>query len=186
MKKFGMYSLVLVAVLLAGCSQKNVEMDSSSKQDSNMNQKGSDSSLDKMSDASMNENTIETETVGNGNYLTVSGKKVFVENLYFAFDKYNLTDEMRETSKSNATKLSTLSTNVKVKIEGNCDEWGTDEYNYALGLKRAKAAKDALVADGIPSSSITLVSFGESNPAVTERTVAAWKLNRRVEYKLLP
>ena len=129
---------------------------------------------------------METETVGNGNYLTVSGKKVFVENIYFAFDKYDLTDDMRETSKSNATKLSSLSTNVKVKIEGNCDEWGTDEYNYALGLKRAKSAKDALVADGIPSSSISLVSFGESNPSCTDRTVNCWKQNRRVEYKLLP
>ena len=189
MKKFGMYSLMVAAVLLTGCSQKNVEMDSSSKKDTNMQQKstGTDSKLDTMSDANMaeNNNAMETETVGNGNYLTVSGKKVFVDNLYFAFDKYNLTDEMRETSKSNATKLSSLSTNVKVKLEGNCDEWGTDEYNYALGLKRAKAAKDALVADGIPSSSITLVSFGESNPVCTDKNAACWQKNRRSEHKLV-
>ncbi len=190
MKKFGMYSLMIAAVLLTGCSQKNVEMDSSAKDSSkqDVQQKSSDSSLNKMSDSNMNETnmTMEMESVGNGNYLSVDGKKVFVDNLYFAFDKYSLTDDMREISKANATKLSGLSTNVKIKLEGNCDEWGTDEYNYALGLKRAKAAKDALIADGISSSQISLVSFGESNPACTERTVNCWKQNRRVEYKLLP
>ncbi len=190
MKKFGMYSLLVVAVLITGCSQKNVEMENSNKNKKVTDEKSATSSskLDNMSELNMNETneSIEVESVGNGNYFSIAGKKVFVDNLYFDFDKYNLTDEMRETSKSNASKLSALSTNIKVKLEGNCDEWGTDEYNYALGLKRAKATKDALVADGIPSSQITLVSFGESNPTCNDRTVNCWQQNRRVEYKLLP
>jgi len=195
MKKYGVYSVLLAAALFAGCSQKNVEMDANSQnksqmktdmQDANSESKMAkmDSANDSMSDSSSMMNDDHNQM--NGNYVMVSGKKVFVENLYFAFDKYNLDDSNRELAKSNAVKLSSLEQNTKIKLEGNSDEWGTDEYNYALALKRAKSAKDALIADGISSSSITMVSFGESNPTCTDKTVECWKQNRRVEYKLLP
>jgi peptidoglycan-associated lipoprotein len=192
MKKYGVYSLILAAVLFAGCSQKNVEIDASDKsknQGQSQMVDSSESTLDKMdeSNSSMDHASMsDGDNPANGNYLMVAGKKVLVENLYFAFDKYNLDDDNREIAKSNAVKLSALNQAAKIKLEGNSDEWGTDEYNYALALKRAKSAKDALVADGISSSSITMVSFGESNPTCTDKTVECWKQNRRVEYKLLP
>ena len=192
MKKYGVYSLLLATILFSGCSQKNVEIDSSKNQNEKQNQNQvatSESSLDKVNEANAqmdHSNMNEEQASVNGNYLMIAGKKVFVDNLHFAFDKYNLDDENREIAKSNAVKLSVLSKNVKIKLEGNSDEWGTDEYNYALSLKRAKAAKDALISDGISSSSITMVSFGESNPTCTDKTVECWKQNRRVEYKLLP
>jgi len=192
MKKYGVYSILLAAALFTGCSQKNVEIDSSKNQDTAMagaSSSSSESSLDQVSESNnqMDHSTMmETQNPANGNILMIAGKKVLVENLYFAFDKYNLNDENREVAKTNAVKLSAVNQNVKIKLEGNSDEWGTDEYNYALSLKRAKAAKNALVADGIPSSSITMVSFGESNPTCTDKTVECWKQNRRVEYKLLP
>ena len=75
---------------------------------------------------------------------------------------------------------------LSVKVEGNCDEWGTDEYNYALGLKRAKAAKDALVKQGVAADRITVVSYGESNPVCTDKTKACDAQNRRAEFKVLP
>ena len=96
---------------------------------------------------------------------------------------------MREIATVNYSKIDETASSypdVKVKLEGNSDEWGSDEYNYALGLKRAKAAKDALVADGIDASKIVLVSFGESNPICTQKNTACWKMNRRVDYRLLP
>jgi len=195
MKKYGVYSVLLAAVLFAGCSQKNVEMDANSQNKNEMKKEmqdaNSESKMEKMDAANetMNgssEMMSSDDNQMNGNYLMVAGKKVFVENLYFAFDKYNLDDSNRELAKSNAVKLSSLEQNTKIKLEGNSDEWGTDEYNYALALKRAKSAKDALIADGISSSSITMVSFGESNPTCTDKTVECWKQNRRVEYKLLP
>lgn len=192
MKKYGVYSLLLATILFSGCSQKNVEIDSSKNQNEKQNQSQdmtSESSLDKVNETNsqMNHSDMnEEETSVNGNYLMIAGKKVFVDNLHFAFDKYNLDDKNRELAKNNAVKLSVLNQNTKIKLEGNSDEWGTDEYNYALSLKRAKAAKDALISDGIPSSSITMVSFGESNPTCTDKTVECWKQNRRVEYKLLP
>ncbi len=72
--------------------------------------------------------------------------------------------------------------NIALKIEGNCDEWGSDEYNFALGLKRAKSAKDALVEEGLDASKITTVSLGESNPKCTAKTEECWQQNRRVEF----
>jgi len=195
MKKYGVYSVLLAAVLFAGCSQKNVEMDANSQNKNEMKKEmqdaNSESKMEKMDAANETMNgssdmMSSDDNQMNGNYLMVAGKKVFVDNLYFAFDKYNLDDSNRELAKSNAVKLSSLEQNTKIKLEGNSDEWGTDEYNYALALKRAKSAKDALIADGISSSSITMVSFGESNPTCTDKTVECWKQNRRVEYKLLP
>ena len=76
--------------------------------------------------------------------------------------------------------------NLSIKVEGNCDEWGTDQYNYALGLKRAKSVKDALGARGVNADRIMVVSYGESNPACKESNKACWDKNRRAEFKLLP
>ena len=193
MKKYGVYSLLLATILFTGCSQKNVEIDSGKTQDemqTKTDSMNSESSLDKVSETNSKMDHSSSDMMmdkpENGNYLMIAGKKALVENVYFAFDKYNLDDDNRVTAKDNAVKLSALDENVKIKLEGNSDEWGTDEYNYALSLKRAKTTKNALVADGIPSSSITMVSFGESNPTCTDKTVECWKKNRRVEYKLLP
>jgi len=82
-------------------------------------------------------------------------------------------------------KLSGVQAGTTIKIEGNSDEWGTDEYNYALGLKRAKAVKDSLVMDGIAAQGISVVSFGESNPVCSEKNSACWQKNRRSEHKLV-
>lgn len=176
MKKLGMYSLLLAAILFTGCSQKNVEMDS-------------DSALDKVdgngatTEQMMTDSSMDGST-SNGVYVMLDGKKVFLGSVYFAFDKYDLSTEMRDVVKTNSALLSAY--NGKIKVEGNCDEWGTDEYNYALGLKRAKAVKDALVADGIESSNISLISFGESNPVCEDKNKECWQKNRRADHRLLP
>ena len=73
-----------------------------------------------------------------------------------------------------------------IKLEGNCDEWGSDEYNYALGLRRANAVKAAMTAQGVSADRITMVSYGESNPVCTDKTKECWAHNRRVDFKLLP
>lgn len=186
MKKLGIYSFLIAAVLLTGCSQKNVEMDADSGaakgSESSLNQIDSQESVSSANDSMSSESMMET--ADNGIYAMIDGEKVFLESIYFAFDKFNLTQEMRDVAKSNAQALSPYNGNIKV--EGNCDEWGTDEYNYALGLKRAKAVKDALVADGLEASSISVISFGESNPVCTDKTTQCWQKNRRAEHRLLP
>ncbi len=188
MKKIGIYSFLVAAVLFTGCSQKNVEMDGSSVgQDSQAS--NSESTLDNINNANIQEDVANdslAQKAENGYYYMINGEKVFIENIYFGFDKYTLNGDMIEKTKANAQKLAGIKATTKVKIEGNCDEWGTDEYNYALGLKRAKATKDALVAEGLNADAISLVSFGESNPVCTDKNSNCWQKNRRAEHKLLP
>jgi peptidoglycan-associated lipoprotein len=180
MKKYGLLAFITATLLFTGCSQKTVEMEQTAPAPTN-----SESALNTVETTNNNSMAADNMTVdGKGNYFVVNGKKEFIQSIYFGFDKFKLTEEQRKIASDNAAKLKGLTGNVKV--EGNCDEWGTDEYNYALGLKRAKVVKDALVADGIPSNAISVVSFGESNPVCSDKTKECWSKNRRAEYKPLP
>lgn len=107
-----------------------------------------------------------------------------VEKIYFAFDKYNISMPMQEVVRTNADLFNTEVPNTKILVEGNCDEWGTDEYNQALGLRRAKAGKEALVARGVAADRISIKSYGETNPVCTERTRACDARNRRDDFKI--
>ena len=107
--------------------------------------------------------------------------------VYFDFDIFSVKSNMEDVVEDNADKLKTDAyANTNIKLEGNCDEWGTDEYNYALGLKRAKSVKDYLVSEGVSTDRISIISFGESNPTCNDKNKACWNQNRRVETKLLP
>jgi len=181
MKKLSIYTFLVAAVLFAGCSQKEVEV-------GNEAPKNSESALNNIDNSNIQDEVINDamlERANNGYYYMINGEKVFVENIYFGFDKYSLTSDMKEVAKSNASKLAGIQSGTTIKVEGNCDEWGTDEYNYALGLKRAKVVKDALVMDGITSDAVSVVSYGESNPVCTDKNKDCWSKNRRSEHKLV-
>lgn len=122
---------------------------------------------------------------GNGMYGNTSGiyGDASIQNIYFDVDQYSITSEKLGQVSQNANLLRNSG---KIKVEGHCDASGSDEYNYALGLKRAKATKDALVANGIAPNSITLVSMGESSPeCATSSSAECYAKNRRVEFKVL-
>ncbi len=107
-----------------------------------------------------------------------------LSNIYFDFDKSDLHD----LSKNELQKIGGwLSQNpdTKIRIEGNCDERGTDEYNLALGERRAVAAKNYLVSLGISPKRIYTISFGEENPADPGHNEAAWSKNRRDEFNIV-
>lgn len=104
-------------------------------------------------------------------------------SIYFGFDNYSVSGDMQENMGVN-TQVARGATAI-IKIEGNCDEFGTDEYNYALGLKRAKAVKDTLIAQGIAGNKMMLVSFGESTPACQEATDSCYQQNRRVDLRIV-
>jgi peptidoglycan-associated lipoprotein len=109
-----------------------------------------------------------------------------LENVYFGVDQYAITSDKLSIISHDASLIrADIANGAKLKIEGHCDATGSDEYNYALGLRRAKAAKDAMVLNGINANSITLVSMGESAPACTSSTSAdCYAKNRRVEFKV--
>jgi peptidoglycan-associated lipoprotein len=105
------------------------------------------------------------------------------QSIYFGFDQYNISPDMEAYMTKN-TNVASSKGGRKIKVEGNCDEFGSDEYNYALGLKRAKAVKDALAMQGIPSSQMVMVSYGESNPVCSDSSETCYSRNRRVDLRL--
>jgi peptidoglycan-associated lipoprotein len=105
------------------------------------------------------------------------------KSLYFDFGSYSITSNMQTVLNHDIQRAK--QTSGKIKIEGNCDEFGTDEYNYALGLKRAKALKDAMVSQGVNPSRIVIFSYGESNPVCNNMSDECYQRNRRVDLKLV-
>lgn len=173
MKKIVTTSVVLAALFVAGCSTKAPEVD---MRDSSSVVKDYDS---KSSNVGMNDadrlnaliNSIQNQ----------------VKSVYFDFDKFNVSSNMYDVVSKNAALFNANgATALNIKVEGNCDEWGTDEYNYALGLKRAKAVKDALVRSGVNGDRISVVSYGEGNPVCTGKGKSCDAQNRRADFKILP
>jgi peptidoglycan-associated lipoprotein len=101
-------------------------------------------------------------------------------SVYFAYDSNNINQNDKSKIANDAGALKRKS---KVKVEGNSDEFGTDEYNYALGLRRAKAVKDSMVVRGVPPKKIVVVSYGESNPVCKDGTKECYQKNRRADYE---
>jgi peptidoglycan-associated lipoprotein len=100
------------------------------------------------------------------------------DRVFFAFDRSDITPEAQEILARQADWLRRYP-NVTVTIEGHCDERGTREYNLALGERRAQAAKNVLVASGIPASRISTISYGKERPAVVGSSEEAYAQNRR-------
>jgi len=101
--------------------------------------------------------------------------------LYFEFDKADLTDESRAALQAIAEK-----TAANVRIEGNCDERGTSEYNIGLGQRRADAAKKYLVNLGIAAANITTISYGKERPKALGHDPESWRENRRDDVFVQP
>jgi len=104
-----------------------------------------------------------------------------LEAIYFDFDKYVILPEGREAIKRNAEWLQKNSA-AKVVVEGNCDERGTNEYNMALGQRRADAAAKYLMDLGIAKDRVSTVSYGEEKPLCKEANEACWSKNRRSDF----
>ncbi len=105
--------------------------------------------------------------------------------IYFDFDKYNIRDDMKERMEMNA-KFLLDHPDVKIQIQGNCDERGTNEYNLVLGERRAKSAKAYLVNLGVSPDRVETISFGEERPLDPGHNPQAWSKNRRDDFVILP
>lgn len=101
--------------------------------------------------------------------------------IYFAFDSFVISKRMFENIDKNAQILKEYP-NSKIVLQGNTDAYGSDEYNFALGTKRALAVKDALIVRGIHRDQISTISFGETNPVCTSLDAECRQKNRRVDF----
>jgi|GEM_PF-1898527 len=107
-----------------------------------------------------------------GEFVLIAGDRV-----HYGFDKYNITCEYEDVIVNQASFLKTY-TDKKATIAGHCDKRGTREYNLALGMRRANAHKNALVAQGIDPSRLKTISYGKERPLVEGDTEAAYAKNR--------
>jgi peptidoglycan-associated lipoprotein len=105
-------------------------------------------------------------------------ESLVLEDIFFDFDKYDIKSEYKAVLARNA-ELILDNPESRILIEGHCDERGTNEYNLALGEKRAKAAMDFYIAYGIPSGRFSMVSYGEERPFAFGHNEDAWQKNRR-------
>src|SRR5499426_1792800 len=103
-----------------------------------------------------------------------------LKDVYFDFDKYDIRPNDAKILDTNAAWLKT--NDNLVLIEGHADERGTNEYNLALGERRAKSTMNYLVSQGVQASRITIISYGEERPLCTEHTEECWARNRRAHF----
>lgn len=106
-----------------------------------------------------------------------------LSRVHFAYNQFTLDEEARAVLEKNAAYLKAKAAE-KIVIEGHCDERGSDEYNLALGERRAMAAKSYLVSLGIAAERLATISYGEEQPLVTGAGEESWAQNRRAEFKV--
>ncbi len=172
MKNFIMLPLTVVTlfcvVVIAGCAKDFVvEPIDAEAQNQAVQKKQASQNVD---DADILDNT----TVIN----------VGLERVYFPFDQFTLTNKARRVLDANAIILKSYPA-LKVSIEGHCDSRGSDEYNLALGERRAHVVKNYLVSLGVGSDRFETISYGEELPADSAMTESAWAMNRRAEFKTI-
>jgi peptidoglycan-associated lipoprotein len=104
-----------------------------------------------------------------------------LQKIYFDYNSFALRADAIKTLTDNAAKIKQVA-NVMIQIEGHCDERGTQEYNLALGEKRALAVRDNLIKLGISGDRLVTISYGKERPAAQGHDEGAWKQNRRCEF----
>ena len=170
MKKINMLRLTIVpllcVVLIAGCAKEPVVEPIDAEALNEVVQK--EQTSQNVDDADILDNTTVTD--------------VELERVYFSFDQFTLTNQARRILDANAIILKSSPT-LKVSIEGHCDSRGSDEYNLALGERRAHVVKSYLVSLGVASDRLETISYGEELPADSAMTKTAWAMNRRTEFK---
>jgi len=181
---------LFLLLILSGCAKKSPNPNS----DPNLNHEFDGEAPSKyITDGAINPNDVASDTITvdeneyntsqhiNGSTNAFNSSSNGMQSIYFEFGGYTITPKMQDVIGFNKNIINKILGDRKVKLEGNCDEFGTDEYNYALGLKRTKVVKDSLVAQGIPADKIIVVSYGESNPQCHEATDDCYARNRRVD-----
>jgi len=153
--------IVLGVIFAAGCSSKAKEVPGANGANlGETNSNGSSTSLQDLKNGTMG---------GTGGPLS---------DIHFGYNTYNIEPQDGSVLKANASWLEGHP-NTHVQVEGHCDERGSEEYNMALGAKRAQSAKDYLVTLGIPSERISTISYGKELPLCQDHDDSCWAQNRR-------
>jgi peptidoglycan-associated lipoprotein len=121
------------------------------------------------------------EEVSEDTSIAVSRDMFLRDYVHFAFDKYNLDDQAQSVLRRKARFLQD-NQDIYITIEGHCDDRGTNEYNLALGDRRAESTRSFLLDMGVEAYRISTVSYGEERPLCDERDEECWATNRRAAF----
>jgi len=166
---------VLVAGVISGCAKKPAPDTMGGETPAVTEMSSQD--VKGIQEGSMSESGIKES----GSMQGMQGAEMAMQRIHFNFDQYILTPEAQETLAKNADYLRS-NPGVKVQIEGHCDERGSDEYNLALGERRATTTKNYMVTIGIDASRLSTISYGEEKPLEMGNNEDAWAMNRRAEF----
>ena len=157
LKSFGMVMVLALALAMgAGCAKKSAEA----------------------------ENVPSAPAESSSAAIDAAAQQITDGVVYFDFDKYDIKAEYRDMLKQKADLMKQYPS-IRVRIEGNCDERGTQEYNLALGERRARAAYEYMIRLGVPADQLDIISFGKERPAVQGSGEAVWAQNRRDEFNVV-
>ncbi|MCL2760371.1 MAG: peptidoglycan-associated lipoprotein Pal [Desulfuromonadales bacterium] len=124
---------------------------------------------------------IKEEAPGTGSETAKNQNELSLQTIHFEFDSYILSQAARDILYKNAQYL-LKRYNGNVRLEGHTDERGSDEYNLALGEKRAKSAMNYLITLGVPANRMSVISYGKEKPVDPASNEEAWAKNRRVDF----
>ncbi|BAP13635.1 MAG: hypothetical protein AOY29_00455 [Alcanivorax borkumensis] len=178
-----LFALVLAAAL-AACSSTPTEDDTSATDSMSQTDTSPVTSVERSEPVKPDTSSIPL-TADNfynhpSNYDGTTDSRV----IYFAFDSNTIPAAAFETLRAHATYLKN-NANAKIRLEGHADERGTREYNVALSERRSKAVEKFLRVQGVASSQLEIVSYGEEKPAAFGHSEMDWAKNRRVEINYL-
>jgi peptidoglycan-associated lipoprotein len=186
-------SLLVFGVLLAGCAKRPATTQAAAPAPTGAASSGGGATGPQPAMAAPGGGTSGPGTSGGPSTATPAARppvKDFVaiddlKDVFFDFDKYDIRPPDAKVLDTNATWLKS-NPNHLVLIEGHCDERGTNEYNLALGERRAKSTMNYLVSQGVQASRITIISYGEERPSCTQKSEECWAKNRRAHFLVKP
>ncbi len=180
MKKYVRFAAMLsfaatFALFTTGCSQQTTKPQDSSVSGANSNQQASQT-------PNGSEERIDSTPSNQSHFAILEGRTTGpMLPIYFDFDKSGIKADQKNQLEKNAKYMKSAGS-ARFVIQGNCDERGTNEYNMALGERRALGAKKYLINLGVASSKLTTVSYGEEKPVNHGHDELAWSQNRRDDF----
>ena len=180
--------LVSGLIFVTGCAKKTIKSETSMQQaeeEAAMKARAAEKAKQEEMARQQREKAVQEASLREeAQRKMMAAKEMFLnEDIHFEFDSSALLSDAQEILQKKAEWLRN-NTNVRVVIEGYCDERGTNEYNLALGDRRATSAKTFLVDLGIKASRITTISYGEERPLDPGHNEAAWAKNRRDSFTI--
>jgi peptidoglycan-associated lipoprotein len=180
MKKFLIYALAVVLVFsfAVSCKKKPKEVPPPPPQQQEQPK------VEKVEAPVVQEPVLTEEEMFLQKSLDQINREKPLGTVYFDYDRALIRDDAKPVLDGNAAWLGKFKT-AKILIEGHCDERGTEEYNLALGEKRAKSTQDYLLSLGVSADRIKIISYGKSQPINPGHDESAWQMNRRAQFLVI-